>query len=198
MSGTYLISFIYIHHILIPHNSIPIGYWSIPLTSSDTNTSTSIAPYIPGAWKYLLQALTWARTHSIHVIVDIHGAPGSQNGYDNSGQRTSNPIWGVTPENITRTVDTLAFLAKNVNGMVDVIELVNEPAGFMGSNWAAAIKQFWLDGYDAVRQATGSGIKVMIGDAFLTVDVCCVYPFFFGTILILNGFIYLFRAGRIS
>jgi len=40
----------------------------------------------------------------------------------------------------------------------------------LGSNWAAAIKQFWLDGYDAVRQATGAGIKVMISDAFLTVD----------------------------
>ena len=62
--------------------------------------------------------------------------------------------------------------------MVDVIELVNEPAGFMGSNWAAAIKQFWLDGYDAVRQVAGSGIKVMIGDAFLTVDVCCFIFFY--------------------
>ncbi|KAF8808719.1 glycoside hydrolase [Phlegmacium glaucopus] len=152
------------------HVRIPIGYWSIPLTSSDTNTSTSTAPYIPGAWTYLLRALTWARNHSVHVIIDLHGAPGSQNGYDNSGQRTSDPIWGVTPANITRTIDTLRFIVENVDGMVDVIELLNEAAGFKGDDWAAAIRQFWLDGYDVVRQAAGAGIKVMIGDAFLGVQ----------------------------
>ena len=113
-------------------------------------------------------------------MVDLHGAPGSQNGYDNSGERTSNPIWGVTPFNITRTIDTLAFLAKNVNGMVDIIELVNEPAGFIGSNWASAIRQFFLNGYDAVRQVAGDGIKVMISDAFLTVDVRLFYCVIWG------------------
>ena len=61
---------------------------------------------------------------------------------------------------------------ENVGGMVDVIELLNEAAGFMGHAWAAAIRQFWLDGYEAVRQAAGAGIKVMIGDAFLGVQVC--------------------------
>ena len=77
-----------------------------------------------------------------------------------------------------------------------MIELLNEPAGFLGSNWAAAIRQFWLDGYDAVRQAAGAGIKVMIGDAFLTVDVCCFisYPRFFYK----KKNLYIYRAGRIS
>jgi len=164
-----LLFYLHLLFFINPHNSIPIGYWSIPVTS-DTNISTSISPYNPGAWPYLLQALTWARKHSLHVIVDLHGAPGSQNGYDNSGQRTSNPVWALTPDDITRTVDTLRFLAENVGGMVDVIELLNEPAGFLGSSWAAAIRQFWLDGYDAVRQAAGAGIKVMIGDAFLGVQ----------------------------
>jgi aryl-phospho-beta-D-glucosidase BglC (GH1 family) len=55
---------------------IPVGYWSVPLTSSDTNFSTSFAPYIPGAWPYLLRALDWATTYSLHVVVDLHGAPG--------------------------------------------------------------------------------------------------------------------------
>ncbi|GLB40440.1 putative brix [Lyophyllum shimeji] len=51
-----------------------------------------------------------------------------------------------------------------------VIELLNEPAGFRGDDWAQTIRQFWLDGYDAVRKAAGNGIKVMIGDAFLGVQ----------------------------
>jgi glucan 1,3-beta-glucosidase len=151
---------------------IPLGYWSVPLTPSDTNTSTSVGPYTPGAWTYLLRGLKWAKKHGINVILDIHGAPGSQNGYDNSGQRTTNPVWATNLANVTRTIDTLRFIVQNTNGMVDVIELLNEPAGFLGPAWAQTIRQFWLDGYDAVRQAAGAGIKVMIGDAFLGVQVC--------------------------
>jgi glucan 1,3-beta-glucosidase len=154
---------------------IPIGYWSIPLTASDTSTSTSTAPYIEGAWTYFLRALAWAKKHNVRVIVDLHGAPGSQNGYDNSGQLTSNPVWAVNPDNVTRTVDTLKFLAKEVGNQVDVIELLNEAAGFRGDDWAAAVRSFWVAAYDAVRQAAGEDVKIMIGDAFLGVNVILSY-----------------------
>ncbi|KAJ8508798.1 hypothetical protein ONZ45_g8953 [Pleurotus djamor] len=150
------------------HVRIPVGYWSVPITSSDTQFNTSPSPYIPGAWPYLLRALNWARDHGIHVILDLHGAPGSQNGYDNSGQRTSSPQWATSSNNVARTVDILKFMATTIGGMVDVIELLNEPAGFLPSV-AAVIRDFWLNGYVAVRDAAGEDIKVMIGDAFLTV-----------------------------
>lgn len=109
--------------------------------------------------------------HSVHVILDLHGAPGSQNGFDNSGQRTSDPAWALNPADVTRTIDTLRFIVENIGGMVDVIELLNEPAGFLGDDWAGVVRQFWQDGYDAVREAAGAGIQVMIGDAFLGVEV---------------------------
>lgn len=107
--------------------------------------------------------------------MDLHGAPGSQNGYDNSGQITNNPVWGVNPDNITRTVDTLRFLAKEVGNQVDVIELLNEAAGFRSDGWAAAVRSFWEVAYDAVRQAAGEDVKIMIGDAFLGVNVILSY-----------------------
>lgn len=154
---------------------IPIGYWSIPLTASDTSTSTSTAPYIKGAWTYFLRALAWAKKHNVRVIVDLHGAPGSQNGYDNSGQLTNNPVWAVNPDNVTRTVDTLKFLAKEVGNQVDVIELLNEAAGFRSDDWAATVRSFWEEAYDAVRQAAGEDVKIMIGDAFLGVNVIFSY-----------------------
>lgn len=143
----------------------------MPITSADSNYPTSPAPYIPGAWKYLLRGLNWARKHGLHVILDLHGAPGSQNGYDNSGQRTTNPQWALSTTDIARTVDIVRYIAESVGGLIDVLELMNEPAGFRGDEWAAAVRQFWLDGYDAVRGAEGDGIKVMIGDAFLGVGV---------------------------
>lgn len=104
-------------------------------------------------------------------MIDLHGAPGSQNGYDNSGQRTSSPVWGLNPANITRTLNILNTIASEIGHQVDVIELLNEVAGFDGSQWVSAVTSFWQDGYDIVRNATGSSVKVMIGDAFLGVDV---------------------------
>lgn len=148
------------------HVRIPLGYWSVPLTSADTNQSTSVAPYTPGAWPYFLQALTWARNNSVHVVVDLHGAPGSQNGYDNSGQHTNSPAWAASPANISRTLDTIAFLARTVGALVDVIELLNEPAAFTSAAFADTLRQYWSDGYGAVR-AQDDGVKVMIGNGFL-------------------------------
>lgn len=153
------------------HFRIPLGYWSVPLTSSYTNGSTDITPFVPGAWPYLLQALNWAKNHSIHVILDIHGAPGSQNGYDNSGQRIDTPQWANNPNNVTRTIDTIRYIVENIGDLVDVIELLNEPAAFLGGNFPQVLRQFWLDGYTAVREAAGNGIQVMIGDGFLGVQV---------------------------
>ncbi|PPQ95225.1 hypothetical protein CVT26_014916 [Gymnopilus dilepis] len=152
------------------HVRIPIGYWSIPLNSSSTSQSTSTAPYTTGAWPYLLKALSWAQKYNINVILDLHGAPGSQNGYDNSGQRTSNPVWALNPSNVSRTIDTLKFLAEEVGDQISVLELLNEGAGFLGSNWASTIRQFFGTAYGTVRSAVGNDLNIMIGDAFLGVD----------------------------
>lgn len=105
------------------------------------------------------------------MIVDLHGAPGSQNGYDNSGQRTGNAVWAINSTNVERTLDYMRFLATNVGDMLDVIELLNEPAGFMGDDWASVLRQYWQDGYNVVRDIAGNSLQVMIGDGFLGVDV---------------------------
>ncbi|OCH95383.1 glycoside hydrolase [Obba rivulosa] len=151
------------------HVRIPVGYWSVPITSADTNSSTSVSPYVPGAWPYVLQALNWAKNNSLHVIFDLHGAPGSQNGFDNSGQRTDTPEWANGNANISRTLDIIKFISENVGGMIDVLELLNEPAAYV-SNIDAALPQYWQQGYGVVRQAAGSDIQVMIEDGFLGVQ----------------------------
>lgn len=151
------------------HARIPVGYWSVPITSADTNYSTDVSPYIAGAWPYLLRGLNWANQHGVHVILDLHGAPDSQNGFDNSGQRGS-ANWANNASNIERTLDIIRFMADKIGGMVNVIELLNEPAGWV-SNIGAAIGPYWTEGYSIVRNSTGMDNQVMIGDAFLGVDV---------------------------
>ncbi|KAH9942759.1 glycoside hydrolase [Amylocystis lapponica] len=151
------------------HVRIPLGYWSVPITSADTNYTTSVSPYIAGAWPYLLRALNWAKDNSVHVILDLHGAPGSQNGFDNSGRRINSPAWASDADSVPRTLDIMRFIAKEIGGMLDVIELLNEPAGYV-SAIGNEIGTYWQEGYHVVREASGNGSQVMIGDAFLGVQ----------------------------
>jgi glucan 1,3-beta-glucosidase len=56
------------------HVRIPIGYWAYDVGPGE--------PYITGQHNYLLKAIGWAATYNLKVIIDLHGAPGSQNGYE--------------------------------------------------------------------------------------------------------------------
>jgi aryl-phospho-beta-D-glucosidase BglC (GH1 family) len=55
---------------------IPIGYWAYEVGPGE--------PFISGQLDYLRKAVTWAGQCNIKVIVDLHGVPGSQNGYTRS------------------------------------------------------------------------------------------------------------------
>jgi hypothetical protein len=52
---------------------LQIGFWAFDVSGGE--------PYCQGQLPYLQKAVTWAGNHGLKVIVDLHGAPGSQNGY---------------------------------------------------------------------------------------------------------------------
>ena len=79
-------------------------------------------------------------------------------------------MWGINPENVTRTLDLIGFLAKDVGDMVDAIELINEPSGFLASPWPETIRNYWQSGYEVVRDVAGVNVTVIIEDAFLGVQ----------------------------
>ena len=58
---------------------IPVGYWIV----SDSREP----PYVPGGSKYLDDAFVLASSYGLRVIVSLHAARGSQNGYDHSSPR---------------------------------------------------------------------------------------------------------------
>lgn len=55
------------------HIRLPIGYWAFDVGPDE--------PFITGQLPYMQKAVTWADEHGLKVIIDLHGAPGSQNGY---------------------------------------------------------------------------------------------------------------------
>jgi len=137
-------------------NCPPIGrHWGI----------TQYAPYAFGQLAYLDRAIGWARSTGLKVWIDLHGAPGSQNGFDNSGWRDH--LEWQTGNNVQSTIEIIRKLANMYatsenNDVVTAIEALNEPLG--PSLDINRIKQYWYDGWGTVR--TVSDIAVVIHDAF--------------------------------
>ena len=80
-------------------------------------------------------------------------------------------MWASNQSNIQKTVDCITFLAKNVGDKIDILEVMNEPAGFLGDDFTSVLRQYYIDAYDAIRAATGNSMGVMFSDGFRGLDV---------------------------
>jgi glucan 1,3-beta-glucosidase len=142
------------------HVRIPIGYWAVAPLEGD--------PYVQGQLPILDQAIIWAREAGLKILLDLHGAPGSQNGFDNSGRY--GPIDWTQGSTVSQTLTAIQALANRYAGDTDVvtaIEVLNEP---MGPNLDMnVVKQFYYDGYGNIRNANAD-TAVVIHDAFLDID----------------------------
>ena len=119
-------------------------------------------PYIQGQLSYLDKAVGWAGQYGLKVIVDLHGAPGSQNGFDNSGHRVDYPAWHTQSGAVARTnaiIKTLASKFANNPYVVPIIAPLNEPAGFY-DEMMDTIKGYWLDSFGTIRFPYGTSQQV--------------------------------------
>eukprot|EP00850_Spirogloea_muscicola_P018599 SM000172S03072 [mRNA] locus=s172:152092:155525:- [translate_table: standard] len=124
---------------------IPVGYW----IAADPPPE----PFVAGSMVYLDKAFEWAATHGVRVVVCLHAAPGSQNGWEHSASRDGIPEWGRSgKDHVARSLDVVEWLAARYgqHPMLLGLELLNEPR----SDGAPleTLKQYYRDGYAAVRR----------------------------------------------
>jgi len=141
---------------------IPIGYWAFQLLDTD--------PYVQGQVEYLEKALGWCQTYGLKAWVDLHGVPGSQNGFDNSGLRDVYD-WQANEWYQKVTYSVLGEIAQKYsapeyNDVVIGIELVNEPLGPILND--TELKEYYNNGYEIVRKE--GDVPVIIHDAFFQLD----------------------------
>lgn len=103
---------------------LPIGYWAFALLDDD--------PYVQGQEEYLVKTIEWCRTHGLKLWIDLHGIPGSQNGFDNSGQR--DVLNWLVDKNYNLGIQVLDYIYKTYGGaeyedVIIGIENLNEPLG---------------------------------------------------------------------
>jgi glucan 1,3-beta-glucosidase len=141
---------------------IPVGYWAFNNTGS---------PYLSGADAYLEQSLSWARKYNIQVLICMHGLPGSQNGFDNSGHQGV-ADWAENPANLAASTAVLELMAAKygTSAWADVVwglELVNEP--IVWDETSARSAQSWaVDTVTKMRShMTNHNLKLIMHDAFI-------------------------------
>lgn len=145
---------------------IPIGYWAFKKLPND--------PYVQGAQEYLDKALEWAKNNDLKVWIDLHGLPGSQNGFDNSGYRDIGfPGWFNTTENIELSYEVLhqiyvkygtASMARNYKDTILGIEVVNEP--YSPALSMEKILEFYETTYRDARATQVLNNTIVFHDAF--------------------------------
>jgi len=146
----------------LTHVKIPIGHW----IRGDIREGE---PWVDGDWQYFARAVQWCRKHGLKVLADIHTAPGSQNGFDNSGQllaqRTARH-WSTHPDRIARSIRAVEDVAKAIKdeGMDDVVtgvEILNEI--YSDAN-ITTVKNFYDESFDAIRRHLNA--TVVVSDNF--------------------------------
>ncbi|KAI1343137.1 glycoside hydrolase family 5 protein [Xylariaceae sp. FL0016] len=148
----------------LDHVRIPFSYWAVQTYDDD--------PYVfRTSWRYLLRGIEYARKYGLRVNLDLHGLPGSQNGWNHSGRqgivRWLNGTDGDT--NAQRSLDVHDRLSKffaqdRYKNIVTFYGLANEPR--MVNLDADRVTNWTTYAYNLVRK-NGVEANIVFGDGFM-------------------------------
>lgn len=131
---------------------LPIGYWLFE----------DIYPYI-NARKYVDLAFQWADKYGVKVLLDVHAAPGCQNGFDNGG--LSGICDWTKGNNIEKTLEFIDQLAKTFQHENSLfgIQVLNEPRWDLDLD---IVKDFYTKSYTIIRQYLNEDYVIVFHDSF--------------------------------
>ncbi|GAB0498572.1 hypothetical protein MMPV_009918 [Pyropia vietnamensis] len=117
---------------------VPVGYWGV-LPRGRRGRSTSSDPYVGPVWTHLDDALSWAATARLGVLLDLHAHPGGQSGEAHAG-RARGDRWTPDDWDVETALDAVAALAGRYGAITAVdgscsatppallgLSVVNEP-----------------------------------------------------------------------
>ncbi|WRT70121.1 uncharacterized protein IL334_007115 [Kwoniella shivajii] len=143
---------------------LPIGYWSLgPVYCQGTAFESVSAAYV-NSWPRVVRAINWAEKYGLGVLVDLHGAPGSQNAQAHSGVSDGQQNLFNNPTNVQLTINILTYLTQQlvkVNNVVG-IQILNEPSN------VDSLPSFYSQVIDVLRQVSpeAAAFPFYINDAF--------------------------------
>lgn len=147
---------------------IPVGHWLFgPPYPYHEKYGENAHPFVTDGLDVLDRAFAWATEFGLRVVLDLHAAPGCQNGFDNGGIMGV-VEWHTKDEYLEHSVSVLARLAERYGAqpMLYGIEFLNEPRWDVPTQ---LLKDFYLRAYDAVRAfCPAERVAVVFHDGFRT------------------------------
>lgn len=145
---------------------IPVGHWIFgPPYPYHPKYGDNPHPFVQGGIDVLDRALEWAAESGLGVILDLHAAPGCQNGLDNGGIRDICE-WHTREEYMTHSVAVLERLAKRYGNApaLSGIQVLNEPHKNLPTD---LLKEYYLRAYRAIRaHCPPDRVAVVFHDGF--------------------------------
>lgn len=122
-----------------------------------------IAPYY-GCVDKLDQIMDWAQKYDLKVLLDLHTAPGCQNGFDNGGQ-LGVLTWHTKAENLDLTIEILQKVAHRYKEHPALwgMEVLNEPHM---SYEIPFVEAFYERAYRSLRGILKPETQIVFHDAF--------------------------------
>jgi glucan 1,3-beta-glucosidase len=145
---------------------IPLGHWIFgPPYPYHPKYGAAPHPFVDGGIDVLDRALDWAAEFGLKVILDLHAAPGCQNGLDNGGIRDVCE-WHTREEYMAHSVAVLGRLARRYSSAPALygIQVLNEPHKDLPTD---LLKEYNLRGYQAIREhCPPDRVAVVFHDGF--------------------------------
>jgi len=147
---------------------IPVGHWLFgPGYPYHRAYGASTQPFVVGGLDILDRAFDWAETYGLQVVLDLHAAPGCQNGFDNGGILNVCE-WHTKPDYVEYSLDVLERLAERYHEhrVLHAIEVLNEPRWDIPTDF---LKRYNQAGYARIRKhCRPEDVAVVFHDGFRT------------------------------
>ncbi|KZT26278.1 glycoside hydrolase family 5 protein [Neolentinus lepideus HHB14362 ss-1] len=143
---------------------VPIGYWNLGPTFCQGTPFEEVADVYANSWSRVKQAINFADRAGLGVLVDLHGAPGSQNGQPHSGVSDGQTNLFDDPSNVEKTMQVLTFLMTELDQVTNIagIQILNEPKNVVG------LEDFYTEAISRMRQVSPQAVRfpLYIHDGF--------------------------------
>ena len=144
---------------------IPIGHWLFePDYPYHPSYGDQPYPFVAGGVEILDKAFDWAEEFGLYVVVDLHAAPGCQNGFDNGGIQDVCE-WHTQDAYIEYSLTTLERLARRYGKRPALhgIEVLNEPRWDLDTE---LLKRYTAAAYQRIRAYCANTVAVVFHDGF--------------------------------
>lgn len=145
---------------------IPVGHWIFgPDYPYHRSYGANPHPFVTGGIDILDAAFAWAEEFGLRVVIDLHAAPGCQNGFDNGGIKDICE-WHTRPDYLEHSLTVLERLAQRYahKPALHAIEVLNEPRWDVPTDY---LKNYYLRAYERIRRhCSPEKVTVVFHDGF--------------------------------